>query len=561
MKPGTRHEWWLAAAAYLILVASVAGSSLVSSTEIVPPDPVIFQGFGNAVAIDADTAVVGAHEGAYVYERRSGEWVFLQKLSPDEPLPDPTNLRPQFGKALAIDGNQIAVGAPNWPSERPDAGAVFLFGRRRGSWVQNGVIRGVGFGHSLALQSGTLAIGASGDGRTDTGMVRMFARYRSNWREQEVMMGSLQTRVGSRAGVSISVDGNTAVVGVAGTGPACVYVLVRRGNTWSQEAKLEEGGGPKSVAMEGDTVVIGTPMRNDVAIYARTEEGWILQQRFTAGSGTAYGASVSLKNDRLLIGQPWFSGQAFHNGAAHLFLRDQTGGWTFAEELSAGEVQVYNELGTALAQSDTAIVAGLPLHVVSEVAAGAARIYEWPRPRIKLDLPANIMVEATSARGAIGTFAAKAYDATGAELPVNLSMPSGSMFPLGTTVIRASTMDVTGEAATGTFTVRVRDSQPPAMRQLSVSPRILWPPDRRLVIVKVSARAVDSVDLAPSVRIDKVASNEPGVIGDWQSIDDLTLRLRAERSMGGTGRIYTITVEARDTAGNVRRQNVLVSVP
>ena len=39
------------------------------------------------------------------------------------------------------------------------------------------------------------------------------------------------------------------------------------------------------------------------------------------------------------------------------------------------------------------------------------------------------------------------------------------------------------------------------------------------------------------------------------------MNLRAERSGSGTGRIYTIAVEARDAAGNVNVQKVTVVVP
>lgn len=567
MEAGNRGQWWLAAAASLCLVTSAAASSVVSSTEIVTPEPVLFQGFGEAVAIDGDTAVIGAKEAAYVYERRSGAWVYVQKLSPDEPPPDATEGPFRFGRAVAIDGDLVAVGAPQWPWQF-GRGAVFLFSRRGGVWAQTGIIRGVGFGYSVALQSGTLAIGAPGNWRTDAGLVHMFTRYPSGWREEEVVMGQLRTRVGGPPGVSVALDGNTAAVGSGNTGESphtaggAAYVLVRRGNKWLQEAKLEEGGTSKSVAVEGDTAVVDTDYGGVVTIYSRTEQGWTLQQTFTGARSTRYGASVSLKNDRLLIGQPLFDGPGFHDGAVHLYLRDrETGRWIFAEQLRGDDTQFYGDLGAAVAQSDRFAIAGVPFHVVNEVAAGGARIYEWSRPRMKLDLPENITLEATSANGAIGTFSVKAHDANGIEQPVTLSVPPGSMFPLGTMVVRAWATDATGETATGTFTVRVRDSQPPVIRHLSVSPRILWPPDRRLVIVRISARATDSIDPAPSVRFVKVASNEAGVRDDWLAIDDLTLGLRAERAAAMTPRIYTITVEARDSAGNVERRNVLVTVP
>jgi hypothetical protein len=65
-----------------------------------------------------------------------------------------------------------------------------------------------------------------------------------------------------------------------------------------------------------------------------------------------------------------------------------------------------------------------------------------------------------------------------------------------------------------------------------------------------------------------VSSNEPangkddGNTGaDWQVIDAHHLRLRAERSDAGSGRLYTITLSCRDTWGNRSSRTTPVAVP
>jgi hypothetical protein len=69
-------------------------------------------------------------------------------------------------------------------------------------------------------------------------------------------------------------------------------------------------------------------------------------------------------------------------------------------------------------------------------------------------------------------------------------------------------------------------------------------------------------------RIVLVSSNEPiaGTGGgdlspDWEISGDLTVRLRAERSPKGDGRVYTITVRCSDAAGNAATSTVAVTVP
>ena len=65
-----------------------------------------------------------------------------------------------------------------------------------------------------------------------------------------------------------------------------------------------------------------------------------------------------------------------------------------------------------------------------------------------------------------------------------------------------------------------------------------------------------------------VASNEPAnglgdgnTASDWEIVDAHHVRLRAERSGKGTGRIYTITVTCSDSIDNSSAQTVTVKVP
>jgi rhamnogalacturonan endolyase len=113
-----------------------------------------------------------------------------------------------------------------------------------------------------------------------------------------------------------------------------------------------------------------------------------------------------------------------------------------------------------------------------------------------------------------------------------------------------------------------RDTSAPGFKKLTASTGMLWPPNHRMVPVSVTAEAIDLLDPAPTVRIVSVSSNEAvdGPEGgrttpDWIITGALTVDLRAERSEEGTGRVYTIAVEARDASGNTTIQTVEVQVP
>jgi len=113
-----------------------------------------------------------------------------------------------------------------------------------------------------------------------------------------------------------------------------------------------------------------------------------------------------------------------------------------------------------------------------------------------------------------------------------------------------------------------RDTEAPAFKTLDPSRTVLWPPNHKMVPVSLRVELVDLLDRAPTARIVGVSSNEPvdgdddgRTAPDWRITGPLSVALRAERSGSGTGRVYTIAVEATDAAGNVTVQTVPIAVP
>ncbi|MFP5284657.1 MAG: hypothetical protein ACLGI9_02865, partial [Thermoanaerobaculia bacterium] len=115
--------------------------------------------------------------------------------------------------------------------------------------------------------------------------------------------------------------------------------------------------------------------------------------------------------------------------------------------------------------------------------------------------------------------------------------------------------------------VRVMDVTPPAIQQVSTSMSQIWPPNHKMVPVTISVLSVDNC-VPASCRITSVRSNEPvsglgdgDTTPDWQILTSSTVNLRAERSGRGNGRVYTISVECMDRAGNTSTGDTTVSVP
>lgn len=182
-----------------------------------------------------------------------------------------------------------------------------------------------------------------------------------------------------------------------------------------------------------------------------------------------------------------------------------------------------------------------------------------------ITVPGTITAEATSAAGAVVTYTATALDKVDGSVGVTCAPPAGSTFPLGTTAVQCTASDARGNSSTSSFTVIVQDTTSPVIAKIEANPAILWPPDHAMRAVTLTVTATDAVS-APVSRIILVTANQPNngpgdgnTVGDWQITGPLTLQLRAERA-GSTDRIYTITVESVDAAGNRSVGSVQVTV-
>jgi hypothetical protein len=150
--------------------------------------------------------------------------------------------------------------------------------------------------------------------------------------------------------------------------------------------------------------------------------------------------------------------------------------------------------------------------------------------------------------------------------PITLDQTPSGPYDLGDTDVTLTVTDEEGLSDECAATVTVVDEQDPVISSLSASPNKLWPPNHKFVPVTVAVDASDNCDFA--CQIISVASNEPvnglgdgNTAPDWTITGDLTVKLRAERSGKGNGRVYTITVECADSSENSSTDTVTVTVP
>ena len=222
----------------------------------------------------------------------------------------------------------------------------------------------------------------SGNGLTESGAAYVFVRSGGVWVQQAYLKASNSGMLDG-FGAAVAISGDTIVVGAPGEDSAAtgvngdeldntegssgaVYVFVRSGNQWSQQAYLKASNTEDSdqfglsVGISGETVVVGAEMEDGGA-------GGI------NGDDTDNNMSVA--------------------GAAYVFVRSK-GKWSQQAYLKASNADFYDEFGCSVAISgDTAVVgargedssADRPITEGSSLAndfqnAGAAYVFEAGTP-------------------------------------------------------------------------------------------------------------------------------------------------------------------------------------
>lgn len=342
--------------------------------------------FGRVIAISGDTALIAApwddiganvdQGSVFVFVRRGGQWQMQAKL-----LASDGATSDRFGESVAIEGDTALVGASLEGNEQGFLkGAAYVFTRADTSWTQQAKLEAANlgqslrFGRSVALSGGLALIGAPSDSIGSPGgqgAAYVFARSGDGWTQQARLFAD-DGASADAFGSSIAVDGNTAVIGASQDDVATLpdrgsaYVFTRSGTTWTQQAKLvadmssATGEFGASVAIDGDLVAIGAP-NEDVGnnldqgaayAFARTGQVWVQQARLLAPNGAAldrFGTSVQLIGSQLLAGAMFEDVGPFDDaGAAHLYSRIGTS-WLHQARLVAFDGTASDSFGIAVA--------------------------------------------------------------------------------------------------------------------------------------------------------------------------------------------------------------------
>jgi FG-GAP repeat len=389
-----------AALSLVALLVLPAGAAALEY-KLLSSDGDISENLGASVAVDGDTAVVGAprennDRGAvYVFTRQGDSWVQAAKLTASDNADGDS-----LGRSVAIEGDTIVAGAPGDDfGTSSGRGSVYTFARTGGNRFQTAkLVASDGaaddlLGTSVAIDGNTIVAGAQLDdvgGYTNQGSAYTFARTGGQRAETAKLTASdgPDGDAVDQFGSSVAIDGNTIVAGapyadLAGDfGQGAAYTFARTGGDRNQTARLTASDGAAydslgfSVAIEGDTIVAGAssddvggdPDRGSAYTFARSGGNRTQTAKLTASDGAGdekLGQSVAIDGDTIVAAAPFDDlGADANQGSAYTFAR--TGGnRTQTAKLTVSDGAEDDQFGRSVAIEGDTIVAGAPNDDVS----------------------------------------------------------------------------------------------------------------------------------------------------------------------------------------------------
>jgi hypothetical protein len=391
---------------------------------------------------------------AYVFVRYGTNWVQQAYLKASN-----TGANDFFGCSVAISGDTIVVGAYGEDSNATgvngsqtsnsatDSGAAYVFVREGTNWSQQAYLKASNtgsidwFGWRVAVFGNTVVVTALGEASNATGVngnqgnnsarysgaAYVFVRDGTNWSQQAYLKASNTggpspgEQSGDQFGDSVAVLGDTIAIGAAeedsnadgingnqsdnsALSSGAVYVFVRNGTNWSQQAYLKASNSGReddfgfSVALSDNTLVVGALKEASKAtgvngnqsdnsafqagaayVFVRNGTNWSQQAYLKASNpdglgpipdvGDNFGRSVAIFGDTVVVGAAGeasnatgVNGNQSDNsapiaGAAYVFVRSTTN-WSQQAYLKPSNTRTYGEFGISLAVSGDTVVVG-----------------------------------------------------------------------------------------------------------------------------------------------------------------------------------------------------------
>ena len=317
--------------------------SVLTPDEIDPDDR-----FGAHLVISGDMMAVGSIYAdepelqtgqVLVFVKNGATWDLLQILAPDV-----LEQSDQFGNYITMDGNHMAIGAPQTDfSGRSNAGAVYTYKFNGTLWEQNPTVIDVGTASDLI---GTSALSIHGD-KLAIGNHNENEVYTFQWNGTEWIQDSITLSGSTSFGRQVAVYNDKLVVGVNsydGTinNGGALFTYQWNGTEWVQDtpvlspATLLDGDSMGYyLALHENHLVASTLVENrSVYSWEWTGSEWEQHPDILAPevASTGFGRSMAIFGDKLIVGAPYHDHYYTNAGGVYTYL--WTGSyWAFDDKI------------------------------------------------------------------------------------------------------------------------------------------------------------------------------------------------------------------------------------
>lgn len=391
------------------LVANVSLGSIPSgftNTRIDPPVVDSFGYFGRGVQQSGDVALVhqnntnSAYEGRfYLFRRIDDVWVEEKREQVDQAF------------STAIEGDLVAVGKPEAePTGLTNEGDITVYHWDGSYWNTDSISlpteqrqAGANLGYALAISGNTLAVGAPGwdllDGtgnlHENVGRVYIWVRQADGqWQFQAAINNErlpINLRKDNDFGSIVRLFGDTLLVNlVHGYYDGSIDVWDRTNTSWVRAQPIPwsfsnyYSYGINDMALDGTFAFIGKGGNNEVQVWRRAGgkgTAFNLATTLTPADGSAdnaFGASLALSGNRLIIGAPEDTRGALSDAGAAYVYRLVGAAWVPEIKVMANPAVSSDKFGYSLALSGNSLLMGAPEYSGGTYDEGTVYTYQLP---------------------------------------------------------------------------------------------------------------------------------------------------------------------------------------
>ena len=281
------------------------------------------------------TSYVGNAGGVFIMEQKGKRWEILEHFK----TPD-NGTRDQYGHSVALEGEIAVVSAYEHGGKKPVAG------------------------------------GSLGEG---PGRVYVYKREGTKGFGEMAKLKGEGIQNNDRFGYAVDLSGNTLIAGTPfhDEQKGAVYVYLRDGDQWKQQAKLQaDDAGVKNrfgwdCAVHENTIVVGAPLAaapdrlsGAAYVFKRQGDAWVQVAKITpedGDGGDSFGASVDVSKSRIIVGANKDENEAKKRGSGSAYIFQIVGDVVTQEaKLTADEPQEGAGFGFSVAIDINRALVGAP---------------------------------------------------------------------------------------------------------------------------------------------------------------------------------------------------------